>query len=277
MADIAAVVRINYHRGVRTLRYFVVDAFTSELFRGNPAGVCILEGNDWLADDLMQKIAAENNLSETAFLLPRGKQFGLRWFTPTLEIDLCGHATLASAFTLFTEFKRREEQVAFESKSGLLTVARKGDLLELDFPSRPGVPSYPPNDLLAGLGHKPSKVFKARDWMAVYESANDVLGIKPDFKLLASLPGGKVIVTAPGKDVDFVSRFFAPGAGVDEDPVTGSAHCTLIPYWAERLGKTKLHARQLSARGGELFCELRGERVGIAGHAVLYSSGQLHL
>jgi predicted PhzF superfamily epimerase YddE/YHI9 len=261
----------------RTLRYFQVDAFTSELFRGNPAGVCVLEQGKWLPDDLMQRIAAENNLSETAFLLPNGKQFGLRWFTPTLEIDLCGHATLASAFILFTEFKWREEQIAFESKSGLLTVARKGALLELNFPSRPGKPAGPPHELLAGLGRKPSHVFKARDWMAVYESADDILAIQPDFKLLATVPGGKIIVTAPGKDVDFVSRFFAPGAGVDEDPVTGSAHCTLIPYWAERLGKTKLHARQLSARGGELFCELRGDRVGIAGHAVLYCSGQLHL
>lgn len=261
---------------MRTLRYFQVDAFTSELFKGNPAGVCILEG-EWLPADLMQRIAAENNLSETAFILPQGRSFGLRWFTPALEIDLCGHATLASAFVLFTEYKWREQRVEFESKSGALSVARKGTMLELDFPSRPGQPTEGPQGLVDGLGHKPTKVLKARDWMAVYESMEDVLAIKPDFKLLAGLPGGKVIVTAPGTDVDFVSRFFAPGAGVDEDPVTGSAHCTLIPYWAARLGKTNLRARQVSARGGELFCELRGDRVGIGGHAVLYSSGQLHV
>jgi PhzF family phenazine biosynthesis protein len=216
-------------------------------------------------------------LSETAFVLSVGRSFGLRWFTPAVEIDLCGHATLASAFVLFTEYKWREERVEFQSKSGLLTVARKGTMLELDFPSRPGRPTDCPQGLIDGLGLKPAKVFKARDWMAVYERVEDVLAIKPDFKLLAELAGGKVIITAPGTDVDFVSRFFAPGAGVDEDPVTGSAHCTLIPYWAERLGKTKLRARQVSARSGELFCELRGDRVGIGGQAVLYSSGQLHI
>jgi PhzF family phenazine biosynthesis protein len=261
---------------VRTLRYFQVDAFTSELFKGNPAGVCVLE-HGWPADALMQQIAFENNQAETAFVFPQGEKFGLRWFTPTVEIDLCGHATLASAFILFTEFAWLKNRVEFLSKSGPLSVARDGDLLELDFPSRPGAVAEPPKDLLDGLGLAPRQVFKARDWMAIYDSPEDVLAIRPQFKLLAGLPGGKVIVTAPGRDVDFVSRFFAPGVGVDEDPVTGSAHCTLIPYWADRLGKNKLRARQLSARGGELFCELRGDRVGIGGHAVLYSSGQLHV
>jgi PhzF family phenazine biosynthesis protein len=263
----------------RTLRYFVVDAFTSELFKGNPAGVCVLEG-DWLPAEVMQHIAAENNLSETAFLLPHGEFFWqLRWFTPTTEVDLCGHATLASAFVLFSEYQWPKDEINFALASSLefVSVARKGMLLELDFPSRPGHPTKAPEGLITGLGCTPDKIFKSRDWMAVFESADDVLALKPDFKFLGSLPGGKIIVTAPGKDVDFVSRFFAPGVGVDEDPVTGSAHCTLIPYWAERLGKTKLHARQLSARGGELFCELRGDRVGIGGRAVLYSSGQLHI
>ena len=260
------------------LRYFQVDAFTSELFKGNPAGVCILEGDDWLPDDLMQRIAFENNLSETAFVLQHGTFFKLRWFTPTVEIDLCGHATLASAFVLFSEYKWNAEEINFASNGGLLSVSRKGELLELDFPSRPAKPIETPDGLITALGCTPDAVLKSRDWMAVFESAEDVVAMKPDYKFLADLPGGKLIVTAPGNDgIDFVSRFFAPGAGVDEDPVTGSAHCTLIPYWAERLGKTKLHARQLSARGGELFCELRGDRVGIAGHAVLYSSGQLHL
>jgi len=225
----------------------------------------------------MQRIAAENNLSETAFVLPHGTFFKLRWFTPTVEVDLCGHATLASAFILFSERQSRGEEVEFVSASGLLSVTRKGTLLELDFPSRPAQPAEAPHGFIAALGCTPDAVFKSRDWMAVFEDADDVLAIKPDFKFLGSLPGGKVIVTAPGKEVDFVSRFFAPGAGVNEDPVTGSAHCTLIPYWADKLGKTKLHARQLSARGGELFCELRGDRVGIGGHAVLYSSGYLHV
>ena len=258
----------------RTLCYFQVDAFTSELFKGNPAGVCLLE-NEWLPDELMQRIAFENNQAETAFILPHGKNFGLRWFAPQAEIDLCGHATLASAFILFTELKWAEDQIFFDSRSGTLSVSRKGSILELDFPSRPPTPAEPPRELIEGLGSAPQKIFKARDWMAVFENADAVRAIKPRFDVLARLD--KVIVTAPGKDVDFVSRFFAPGIGVDEDPVTGSAHCTLIPYWASRLGKNKLHARQLSARGGELFCELRGDRVGIGGHAILYSSGHLHV
>jgi predicted PhzF superfamily epimerase YddE/YHI9 len=258
---------------VRALRYFQVDAFTSELFKGNPAGVCVLDQSEWLPDKLMQRIAFENNLAETAFVLPESKKFGLRWFTPTVEIDLCGHATLASAFILFTEYKWREERVEFESKSGPLSVARNGSILELDFPARPGKPAVAPNNLIESIGKKPSQVLKARDWMLVYESAEDVLAIKPDFRRM----DGSAVITAPGSDVDFISRFFAPGFGVDEDPVTGSSHCTLIPYWAERLGKSKLTARQLSARGGELFCELRADRVGIGGHAVLYSSGQLHV
>ena len=262
---------------MRTLRYYQVDAFTSELFKGNPAGVCILEESDWLPDALMHRIAFENNLSETAFVLQHETYFKLRWFTPAVEIDLCGHATLASAFVLFTELKWRAEEITFVAGCGLLSVERKGELLELDFPSRPAQPTEAPDGLITALGCMPDQVLKSRDWMAVFESADDVLAMKPDFKSLANLPGGKIIVTAPGEGIDFVSRFFAPGAGVDEDPVTGSAHCTLIPYWAAKLGKTKLHARQLSARGGELFCELRGDRVGIAGHAVLYSSGQIHL
>jgi predicted PhzF superfamily epimerase YddE/YHI9 len=259
---------------VRTpLRYFQVDAFTSELFKGNPAGVCVLEGPEWLPDALMQRIASENNLAETAFVLPQANNFGLRWFTPTVEIDLCGHATLASGFVLFNDYKWPAEQIEFFSKSESLTVVRKGAVLELDFPSRPGAPVELPQNIIEHVGKKPAHVLKARDWMLVYETEEDVLGIKPDFRRLQ----GSVIITAPGRSTDFVSRFFAPEFGVDEDPVTGSSHCTLIPYWAERLGKTKLQARQVSARGGELFCELRGGRVGIGGHAVLYSSGQLHV
>ncbi len=254
--------------------YFEVDAFTSKPFHGNPAGVCPLER--WLDEATMQNIAAENNLSETAFFVPRGDDYELRWFTPTVEIDLCGHATLASAFILFSELGVRRDAVRFHSKSGPLVVTRKGEVLMLDFPSRPPAPCVVPDALIRGLGKKPIEVLKARDYFAMFASADDVLSLKPDFNLLGTLDE-KVIVTAPGKDCDFVSRFFAPTAGVPEDPVTGSAHCTLIPYWSRRLGKTKLFARQVSKRGGELFCELAGDRVLIGGKAVLYSRGQIEI
>ncbi len=258
------------------LRYFHVDAFARELFRGNPAGVCLLEG-EWLPDGLMQQIAFENNLAETAFVLPQGASFGLRWFTPEVEIDLCGHATLAAAFVLYSQTGWSAPSVEFHSKSGPLGVSRNSSIFELDFPARPGRPEIAPSALAEGLGREPKEVFKARDWMAVFESEEEVRALRPKFEALASLPGGTVIATAPGVEVDFVSRFFGPGVGVDEDPVTGSSHCTLIPYWAGRLGRTKLKAQQVSARGGELFCEHRGDRVGIGGHAVLYSSGELIL
>jgi len=265
----------DHKAGVPTLNYFVVDAFAERVFSGNPAGVCPLDGTDWLADDLMQSIAAENNLSETAFLLRKGDRFGLRWFTPTLEIDLCGHATVGSAFVIFTELGWKSDVIEFDSKSGVLKVERKNEIYELDFPSRPAHVAEPPPELIAGLGATPLEILKARDWMGVFACEEDVLAIQPNFDLLAKAPGGKVIVTAPAKNCDFVSRFFAPGAGVNEDPVTGSSHCTLIPYWAAKLNKTKLHARQVSKRGGELFCELRGERVGIGGRAALYSKGRI--
>lgn len=261
---------------MRTIPYYQVDAFTSELFRGNPAGVCMLS-EEWLPDDLMQRIAFENNLSETAFVLPQGNIIGLRWFTPQVEIDLCGHATLASAFILFTELRWADEIIQFNSRSGILKVVREGFHYVLDFPARPGQLTEAPPDLVAGLGKQPKEVYKARDWMAVYDSEEEIREVDPDFELLANIPGGKAIITAPGRECDFVSRFFAPGAGVDEDPVTGSAHCTLIPFWAQRIGRRTLRARQLSERGGELLCEMHGERVGIGGHAVLYSAGQLYV
>lgn len=260
---------------MRAIRYFQVDAFTSELFRGNPAGVCLLE-NEWLPDELLQRIAFENNLSETAFILQRGSHWALRWFTPTIEVDLCGHATLAAAFIIFTQLAWADEILRFQSKSGVLNVIREGAHYVLDFPARPGAVAEPPRELIEALGAQPRETYKARDWMCVFENESDVREIKPQFDLLASLPGF-VIVTAPGEEVDFVSRFFAPTAGINEDPVTGSAHCTLIPFWAERLKKRNLRARQISQRTGELFCEHRGERVGIGGHAVLYSSGELHV
>jgi len=255
--------------------YYEVAAFASKPFSGNPAGVCRLEG--WLPDATLQSIAAENNLAETAFLVARGDDFDLRWFTPETEVDLCGHATLASAFVLFTEAGFKGDGIRFHSRSGLLAVSRVGKVLELDFPSRPPQPCTAPEALIRGLGKKPVEILKSRDYFAVFASEADVRALKPDFALLATVDALGIIATAPGRDCDFVSRFFAPGAGVPEDPVTGSAHCTLIPYWAGRLGKMDMFARQVSKRGGELFCRLAGERVRIGGHAVLYLRGQIEL
>jgi PhzF family phenazine biosynthesis protein len=257
------------------LSYYEVSAFTTNPFGGNPAGVCVLDA--WLPDATLLGIAANNNLAETAFTVPRGTDFELRWFTPTVEIDLCGHATLAAASVLFQERSIGGDRIHFHSRSGLLTVACERDLLTLDFPARPPVPSAAPEALLCGLGATPWEVFKARDYLAVFDSAEEVRALKPDFAALKTLDCLGIIVTAPGEDCDFVSRFFAPGAGVDEDPVTGSAHCTLIPFWAERSGKPRLFARQISARGGELFCELAGARVKISGRAVQYLRGEIQL
>lgn len=255
--------------------YYHIDAFANAVFRGNPAGVCPLDA--WLPDATLQNIAAENNLAETAFLVARDGDFDLRWFTPEIEVDLCGHATLGAAFVLFTERGFSGDQVRFHSRSGLLTVIRAGDILTLDFPSRPAVSCAAPEALLRGLGAQPIEVGKARDYLAVFACEADVRALKPDFTVLRPLDCLGIIATAPGTDCDFVSRFFAPGAGVDEDPATGSSHCTLTPYWAEKLGRTGLFARQVSRRGGEMFCELAGDRVRIGGHAVLYQRGEIEV
>lgn len=257
------------------LPYYEVSAFTANPFGGNPAGVCPLDA--WLPNSDLQSIAANNNLAETAFTAPLGDDFDLRWFTPTVEVDLCGHATLAAAFVLFNERGLRADEVRFHSRSGLLTVSHANDLLTLDFPSRPATACAAPETLIRGLGAKPKEVLKARDYLAVFANEAEVRALKPDFAALKTLDCLGIIATAPGSDCDFVSRFFAPGAGVDEDPVTGSAHCTLIPFWAERLGKTKLNARQVSQRGGELSCELIGERVKIGGRATLYQRGEIQI
>ena len=258
-----------------------VDAFTDRPFHGNPAGVVPLTA--WPADEVMQQIAFENNLAETAFFVRTGSdRLHLRWFTPELEMDLCGHATIAAAFVLFTQLQQAGDRIVFDSRSGPLTVTRQGPMLELDFPSRPAVPvpagQLPPT-LLCGLGgNAPEWIGKSRDYLCVYPTAADVLALKPDFNALNQIDVIGIIVTAPGDNgVDFVSRFFAPNCGVPEDPVTGSSHCTLVPYWAERLGKTRLQARQVSPRGGALRCELRGDRVGIAGQAVLYLRGEIEI
>lgn len=253
---------------------YQIDAFVTEgPFTGNPAAVCPLEA--WLPDDAMQAVAAENNLSETAFFVPEGDGYRLRWFTPTVEIDLCGHATLASAFVVFGWLAPWRRRVTFATEqAGPLTVTRDGALLALDFPARPPEPVAMPETIAAGLGKGPSAVLAARDYLAVYDSAEDIAALAPDFAAVAALDRFAVIVTAPGRDgIDFVSRFFAPARGVDEDPVTGSAHTTLIPYWAKRLGKTRLETRQLSRRGGALSCALHGDRVTIAGRARLYLEG----
>lgn len=255
------------------LPIFQVDAFSSRIFGGNPAAICPL--SEWLPDDVLQSIAAENNLAETAYFVGKAGNYQLRWFTPVCEVDLCGHATLASAFILFNELKESAPALRFQTKSGELVVAREGDRLTMNFPSRPPAAAKPPEHLLEALGGKPVDVLKARDYMVRYESEDDVRALAPDMMLLKTVDCFATIVTAPGKDCDFVSRFFAPAKGIPEDPVTGSAHCTLIPYWAERLGKTVLRARQISPRGGELFCKLKGDRVEIAGHGALFLKGSI--
>ncbi len=256
------------------LPFYQVDAFTDRPFAGNPAAVCPLER--WLPDATLLAIAAENNLSETAFFVPRGEDYDLRWFTPAIEVDLCGHATLATAKVVFECLRPSAERVRFHSKSGPLAVCRKGALLELDFPARPPAPAAPGAELAASLRARPAETLRSPTlWLAVFEGEREVRALAPDFARMKTLEGLGVIATAPadgarqGAAVDFVSRFFAPSAGIDEDPVTGSAHCVLVPYWAKRLGKEVLHARQVSARGGELWCEDKGERVAIAGYAVV--------
>jgi PhzF family phenazine biosynthesis protein len=253
---------------------YQVDAFTGRLFHGNPAAVCPLEA--WLPDELLQAIAAENNLSETAFLVREAERYRLRWFTPAIEVSLCGHATLAAAFVLFNRLEPGAERVVFNTLSGELAVTREGELLAMDFPAKPPRPCDPPPGLLEALGGEPIEALKADYFLVTYEDERAVRALRPDFRALAAL-GAAVIVAGPGEEVDFVSRFFAPAYGIDEDPVTGSAHCTLIPFYAQRLGKSSLTARQVSRRGGELFCEHRGERVKIAGRAVLYLEGSIIL
>lgn len=258
------------------LPFFWIDAFTDHVFAGNPAGVVPLES--WLPDQVMQRIAFENGLSETAFFVRTGAdRFHLRWFTPAIEVELCGHATLASAFTLFAHLDQPGDAVTFDSRSGPLSVARSGGRLELDFPAQRAGAVAAPAALLQALGCDLEFCGRAETrWLCVLRSADEVRELQPDHARFAQIRPGRIIVTAPGDDdCDFVSRFYAPDAGVAEDPVTGSAHCTLTPYWSERLRKTTLHARQVSARGGELWCALAGDRVKIAGHAVTYLRGEL--
>ncbi|WP_316977770.1 PhzF family phenazine biosynthesis protein [Shumkonia mesophila] len=257
------------------LSLFQIDAFTDSVFSGNPAAVCPLDA--WLSDQQMQAIAAENNLSETAFFVPKGDGFGLRWFTPTCEVDLCGHATLATGHLLLNRLEPKRPAVTFETRSGPLTVKRENDRLVMDFPAKPAAETAPDAGLVAAVGGAPEKVLAADNYLMVYASAAEVRELRPRMADLVAFGPRGVIATAPGEDCDFVSRFFAPAHGIPEDPVTGSAHCTLIPYWSARLGKADLHARQISRRGGELFCRDEGTRVSIAGRAVLYLEGTIFL
>lgn len=261
------------------LPLYQVDAFTASLFGGNPAAVCPLES--WLDDATMQAIAAENNLAETAFFVPEGAGYALRWFTPLNEVDLCGHATLASGFVVLNCLRPEASSVDFTTRSGRLTVAREEEGFSLDLPTIPAEPCMPPDALIDGLGIAPRETLKAANgnYMAVFDEPDAVAALVPDMARIAALHPGGVIVTAPARDpdIDFVSRFFAPSHGIPEDPVTGSAHCTLAPYWSARLGRERLAARQISARGGEIVCEVQGARTRLEGPAVLYLEGTIRL
>jgi PhzF family phenazine biosynthesis protein len=255
---------------------YQVDAFTDRVFGGNPAAVCLLDR--MLPPSIMQKIAAENNLSETSFVVKEGARYLIRWFTPVSEVDLCGHATLASAYVLFKYIPDCGAKLEFMSRSGMLSATKSGDSITLDFPADTIAEASLPAGLPDALGAEPVATYKGKtDYMLVFGSEADILGMQPDFHKLKQLPCRGIIVTAPGTDSDFVSRFFAPLEGINEDPVTGSAHTTLAPYWAKRLGKTSFTARQLSARRGSLSVVLRGGRVEISGCAMLYMTGSIVL
>ncbi len=254
---------------------YQVDAFASQVFAGNPAAVCPLEA--WLPDEVMQAIAAENNLSETAFFVRRGDAFDLRWFTPTVEANMCGHATLGSAYVIINHLDPDRREARFHTRSGELIVTRDGESYCLDLPAQPPERVAVSADMTAALGAAPTEVWRSMYMMAVFSDEAQIANLSPDLAKVAALEKGEVIVTAPGETCDFVSRFFAPGAGIPEDPVTGSAHCILAPYWAERLGKTQMSARQISRRGGELAVEVRGDRVRLTGRVAPYMQGSIRV
>jgi len=265
------------------MQYHVIDVFTDKLFSGNPAGVCMLDM--WLPDETLQGIATENNLSETAFLVKQNNYYDLRWFTPELEVDLCGHATIASAYVLFDDIENAADVIKFKTKSGIMAVTREDELLYLDFPSRPVTPCtiYPAFERAFGI--KPIAAYKAVDFLVLVDSEQILRNIKPDFSILRQIKTEAglnsdsfgIIVTAKGSEYDFVSRFFAPNAGIDEDPVTGRAYCSLVPFWNEKLDRKVMTARQLSKRGGVLYCEDHGSRVKIGGKVVRYLKGNIQL
>ncbi len=254
---------------------YQIDVFTDGVFKGNPAAVCPLK--EWLDKDTMLSIAAENNLSETAFFVSNGDFFELKWFSPKIEIDLCGHATLATAYVIFNYLKPDINIVKFMTNSGELTVSRNDNMLIMNFPSSKSEPVKIPQKLIDGLQATPIETLKSRDYLAVFNSEEVIRSIKPDFEILNELDCLGIIISAVGNDSDFVSRFFAPGAGINEDPVTGSAYTTLIPYWSNKLGKKELHAFQVSERQGEVFCKDLGERVEISGQAITYLIGEIEI
>ncbi len=255
------------------MKIYQVDAFTDHIFGGNPASICPLD--NWISKGKMQQIAMENNLSETAFFVQENGLFHIRWFTPEMEIDLCGHATLASAHVIFNHMNHGKDVINFQYGGGKLSVKKDHDLLCMDFPTVISEKAEITDQVVLGLGKYPEEVYKARDLLAVFKTEKEILELKPDFSAMMNIEHLGVIATSPGDQVDFVSRFFAPRAGINEDPVTGSAHCMLIPFWADRLGKNKLEALQLSKRVGKLFCEYKGERVEISGKAVTYLEGEI--
>jgi len=257
------------------LKIYQIDAFATKNFEGNPAAVVPLD--DWIPDKIMQQIAEENNLSETAFFTGDGDDYHIRWFTPNKEVDLCGHATLASAFVIYEILKKKTDEIKFESLSGPLFVKKDDSLLRMNFPSQKPKKCETPKILLEALNEKPKFCYSSEDYIVVYNTENEIYQITPDFEKLKRLDLRGIIVTAPGKEYDFVSRAFFPKYGILEDPVTGSAHTQLVPYWSEKFGKTKLKARQVSQRGGDIFCEYNGDRVFISGSARLYMSGEIEL
>jgi PhzF family phenazine biosynthesis protein len=257
------------------LKIFQIDAFTDKVFAGNPAAVVPLD--EWLDDALMQSIAAENNLAETAFFVPDGEAFHLRWFTPIVEVKLCGHATLATSFVLFNELAYDRDEIIFNTLSGQLMVTKNDEMLTLNFPTQKPEPCDLPPTLEKAIAEKPLECLKSTDYVLVFDNEEIIKNITPNHELIRKTDARGVIVTAPAKDYDFVARFFAAGSGIDEDPVTGSAYTKLTPYWAEKMGKTSFKARQLSKRGGDLSLELKGERVHISGHAAKYLEGEIEV
>lgn len=254
---------------------YQIDAFASKLFEGNPAAVCPLDA--WLPDEVMQSIAAENNLSETAFFVPKGNGFHIRWFTPVSEVDLCGHATLAAAYVLFNILEFKKDKIEFDSKSGILTVTKDKEWLVMDFPAQPPVPCDIPEEIVKAFNTVPTDCLMSEDYIVVFESEIDIESAKPDFEKLKKLGLRGVIITAKSTRYDFVSRFFAPRYGIPEDPVTGSAYTQLAPYWASQIGPQKFSVKQMSSRGGELTCEVVDDRVFISGKAIKYLEGKIEI
>lgn len=257
------------------LKIYQIDAFANRVFEGNPAAVCPLE--EWLDDKTMQKVAMENNLSETAFFVKKDKHYHIRWFTPTKEVDLCGHATLATAYVLYEILGHSDDMITFDSKSGLLPVKREAGSITMDFPALLAEPCQTPPAIIEAFGKKPLEVLSAMDYIVVFDKDVDITKMSPDLDTLRRLDLRGVCITNQSDDHDFVSRFFAPNYGIDEDSVTGSAYTQLMPYWAEKLQKKSLTSKQLSSRGGELRCTLQGDRVFISGKAVLYLSGEIEI